>query len=99
MTHTDPPTTRLRAVPNDATAPEVMTVEDLAAYLQVSKRAVYNMAVAGELPAAKVASQWRFMKIEIDRWLQVLSRQNYTGPALPAQDTKNATMQGMQNGP
>ncbi len=63
-----------------STLPEVMTVKDLAAYLQVSERSIYNMAAAHELPAARVANQWRFKKSEIDRWLEDLSRREYTGP-------------------
>ena len=97
MTRTDETTTTPAPKAGQIT-PEVMTVEDLAAYLQVSKRAVYNMAAAGELPAAKVTGQWRFKKTEIDLWLQVLSRQNYNGPALADQDAKNATMQGDTEG-
>ena len=50
--------------------PPVMTVDQVAAYLQVSKRTVYNMAAAGELPGAKVGDQWRFYRPEIDRWLE-----------------------------
>ena len=62
------------------TFPPVMTVDQVAAYLQVSKRTVYNMAAAGELPAAKVGDQWRFYRPEVDRWLMVLSRQNVGDP-------------------
>lgn len=62
--------------------PTVMTVEDLAAYLQISPKSVYKLATAGELPAVKVAGQWRFYRPVIDRWLKVLSLKEYTGPAL-----------------
>lgn len=54
----------------------VMTVDQVAAYLQVSTRTVYNLAAAGEMPAAKVGEQWRFYRPEIDRWLIRLSRAN-----------------------
>ena len=64
-------------------AREVMTVKEVADYLRVSHRTIYSMAVAGELPAAKVANQWRFKKAEVDAWLTALSRRNYNGPALP----------------
>ena len=50
-------------------APPVMTVDQVAAYLQVSNRSIYNLAAAGEIPAAKVAGQWRFLKTTIDHWL------------------------------
>lgn len=63
-----------------AVFPPVMTVDQVAAYLQVSKRTVYNMAAAGELPAAKVGDQWRFYRPEVDRWLMVLSRANVGDP-------------------
>ncbi len=62
---------------------EVMTVEEVADYLQVSHRSIYNLAAAGEIPAAKVAGQWRFKKTEVDAWLTALSRREYIGPELP----------------
>lgn len=62
---------------------EVMTVEEVADYLQVGARSIYNMAAAGEIPAAKVAGQWRFKKTEVDAWLTALSRREYIGPDLP----------------
>lgn len=55
---------------------DVMTTKQIAAYLQVGERSIYNMAVAGEIPAAKVAGQWRFYRPEVDRWLTKLSRVN-----------------------
>lgn len=69
--------------------PPVMTVDQVAAYLQVSKRTVYNMAAAGDLPAAKVGDQWRFYRPEIDRWLMVLSRQN-VGDSTPVELVEGA---------
>ncbi len=70
-----------KPTPNGATksTPEVMTVLELAVYLQVSRRTVYNMAAAGEIPAARIAGQWRFKKSEIDKWLERLSQQSYKG--------------------
>ena len=49
--------------------PAVMTVAQVAAYLQVSRRTVYSMAAAGSLPGKKVGEQWRFFKPELDKWL------------------------------
>lgn len=76
-------------------AREVMTVEEVADYLQISHRSIYNMAVAGEIPAAKVANQWRFKKTEVDAWLTALSRRDYNGPELPeAADLTKASHNG-----
>lgn len=58
----------------------VMNVEEVADYLRISKRSVYNLAAAGEMPAAKVGEQWRFYRPEIDRWLIRLSRANAGDP-------------------
>lgn len=60
--------------------PVVMTVDQVADYLQVGKRTVYNMVAAGELPGAKVGEQWRFFRPEIDRWLTRLSRETIGDP-------------------
>ena len=60
--------------------PSVMTVKQLADYLQVSERIVYNMATAGEVPGAKIANQWRFPKADIDRWLSGLAWANVGQP-------------------
>ena len=49
--------------------PTVMTVNQVAEYLQVSRRTVYSMAAAGSLPGKKVGEQWRFFKPELDKWL------------------------------
>lgn len=64
--------------------PPVMTVDQVAAYLQVSTRTVYNMVAAGRLPGAKVGEQWRFYRPEVDRWLMVLSRAN-VGDSTPVE--------------
>lgn len=48
---------------------EVMTLEEVADYLQVSEKSVLRMAQSGKIPSAKVASQWRFMRTVVDDWL------------------------------
>ena len=68
------------------TDPAVMTVDDLAAYLQVGPKSLYKLAQAGEIPAVKVAGQWRFYRPTVDAWLKTLSLQNYAGPELLPDD-------------
>lgn len=51
------------------TTPEVMTITDLARYLQVSKSSLYKLVQRGEVPGGKVGKHWRFQKEVIDRWL------------------------------
>ena len=47
----------------------VMTIEDLAAYLKLSKSTLYKLCQEGKVPGQKVGRHWRFHKAVIDRWL------------------------------
>src|SRR5712691_8272080 len=47
----------------------LMTVKELAAYLNLNERTVLKLAAEGPLPAVKVGNQWRFRKAMIDTWL------------------------------
>lgn len=46
---------------------DVMTVRDVAEYLKLDERTVYNLAIKGKLPAVKIGKQWRFRRSQIDR--------------------------------
>lgn len=52
----------------------VMTIEDLARYLKLSKSTLYKLAVQGKLPGQKVGRHWRFRKESIDAWLDANSQ-------------------------
>lgn len=47
----------------------LMNIKQTAEYLQMNKMTVYKLARQGEIPAFKVASEWRFRKDLIDKWL------------------------------
>ena len=48
---------------------ELMTVEEVADYLRVTKKTLYRLLEGNKIPAAKVGRQWRFAKTSIDEWL------------------------------
>jgi PTS system nitrogen regulatory IIA component len=48
---------------------DIMTVEEVADYLRVSERTVYEWAQKGEIPAGKLGTTWRFKRSEIERWV------------------------------
>jgi len=48
---------------------EVMTLGQVAEYLHLAERTVLRMAQRGEIPAGKVASQWRFVRPLVREWL------------------------------
>jgi len=47
-----------------------LTIEELAAYLKLSKTKLYGMAQRSEIPASKIGNQWRFDREEIDQWMK-----------------------------
>jgi len=48
---------------------ELMTVEEVASYLRVTKKTIYRLLKRGSVSATKVGHQWRFDKASIDEWL------------------------------
>lgn len=52
---------------------EVMTVEQLAKYLQLDKQTVYRKARVGDIPAVRIGKTLRFKKDVIDGWLRISS--------------------------
>lgn len=47
-----------------------LTIKDLARYLNVTERTIYNLLDQGKLPGFKVGSNWRFRKEDIDKWIE-----------------------------
>ena len=56
--------------PSRMSEPALMTMEEVADYLRVKKRTVYEWVKNGKIPAIKTVGQWRFKKIQIDHWLE-----------------------------
>ena len=48
---------------------QILTLDEVAAYLKVGKRTVYRLAAAKEIPAFKVGGIWRFRKADLERWI------------------------------
>ena len=49
---------------------EILTLEQVAAYLKAGKRTVYRLAAAKKIPAFKVGGTWRFQRSEIEQWIK-----------------------------
>ena len=47
----------------------ILTIEEVAKYLRVSERTVYDWAQKGEIPSGKIGTVWRFKKAEIEQWV------------------------------
>lgn len=48
---------------------EVLTVEEAAELLRISRSAVYTLAKRGKLPAQKVGRHWRFHRGALIGWI------------------------------
>ena len=48
---------------------QLLTVAQVAQYLNVNEFTIYRMVADGRLPAFKVGNQWRFKKRLIEKWL------------------------------
>jgi excisionase family DNA binding protein len=48
---------------------KLLTLEQVAEYLNVDKFTVYRLLSDKELPAFKVGNQWRFKRKMIENWL------------------------------
>ncbi len=56
---------------------EMMNIEEVANYLKMSERAIYEWVKSQKIPAFKLGNTWRFKKNEIDGWME----SNRTGPS------------------
>ena len=47
---------------------DIMTLEEVAAYLKLKPQTIYTWAQEKRIPAAKLGKEWRFRKSIIDQW-------------------------------
>ena len=48
---------------------DILTIEEVAKYLRVSDRTVYDWAQKGEKTTEKIGTVWRFKKSEVENWV------------------------------
>lgn len=48
---------------------EILTLDEVAAYLKAGKRTVYRLAAEGKLPAFKLGGTWRFRRSDLGEWI------------------------------
>lgn len=49
---------------------DILTIDELAAYLKISKSTLYKLVREGKIPSQKIGRHWRFRKKAIDQWLE-----------------------------
>ena len=50
--------------------PDVMTIDQVAEYLQLHKQVVYRHVKSGNIPVSRIGATIRFKKSVIDAWLE-----------------------------
>jgi excisionase family DNA binding protein len=61
-------------------ADEVMTLEEVAAFLKIGETTAYQLARAGQLPGRKVGREWRFLRDRVLDWLEQGGEDTPDGP-------------------
>ncbi|MGR9115730.1 MAG: substrate-binding domain-containing protein [Gammaproteobacteria bacterium] len=49
---------------------ELMTVQEVAEYLRIKERKVYDLLAHKRIPCTRVTGKWLFPRFQIDRWLE-----------------------------
>lgn len=68
---------------------DILTIEEVARYLRVSERTVYDWAQKGEIPSGKIGTVWRFKKSEIERWVNERLSSNRPGSVFSVVQIQN----------
>jgi len=55
--------------PVDVDESAMLTLQEVAEYLQCHYRTAYRLAREGIMPSFKVGGGWRFLKSDIDKWI------------------------------
>jgi excisionase family DNA binding protein len=50
--------------------PAVLTLDEVAEYLRLSKETIEHQALQGKIPGRRIEEHWRFLKNAIDDWLR-----------------------------
>ena len=58
---------------------DILTLEEVAAYLKVKPQTIYTWAQEKKIPAAKIGKEWRFKKSLIDRWFDSHIDEKFNG--------------------
>ena len=78
---------------------EIMTVEEVAAYLKVSKNTIRRWCVKGKLPAFKIEREWRIYREDLERVIRQSSygqdKVQVPSPAIAGAGKENDTILAM----
>lgn len=53
---------------------EIMTVNEVAAYLKISEVTTYKLVQEGKIPAFKIGRHWRVKRLDLGEFIEKLKR-------------------------
>lgn len=54
--------------------PEIMTINQVAEYFQISEMTTYKLVQEGSIPAFKIGRHWRVKRDDLDEFIERLKR-------------------------
>ncbi len=69
----------------DRTMKDLLTLSEVSSFLKVPKSTIYKLARERRLPGHKVGKHWRFVREEIEAWVQQAGTEESVG-AIPQHD-------------
>ena len=54
---------------------KLMTIQDIAKYLQIKERTIYSWVQNSKIPGFKIGNTWRFKREDIDLWIEERKRE------------------------
>jgi excisionase family DNA binding protein len=72
------------AKPEPDNAPDMMTVQEVAQYLRLKERKIYDLLARKAIPCTRVSGKWLFPKSQIELWLRQNSDFQVMAAAEPA---------------
>ena len=52
---------------------EILTVSEVAVWLQVHRSSIYRLLKSRAIPAFRVGTDWRFVKRDLELWLEEIT--------------------------
>ncbi len=49
---------------------EILNIDEVCAYLKMTRSTIYRQARSGKIPAVKMGKGWKFHKNSLDQWVR-----------------------------